>query len=183
MAMVGYVRVSSVTQNTDRQDFEGYELDKIFTDKASGSSRERPQLTACLEYLREGDTLLVHSIDRLARNSIDLQNIVSGLIEKGVSVRFIKESLVFDNDASAMSKLMLQLLGAIGEFERAVIRERQAEGIAKAKAKGVYKGRKPSLNAEQIKEIREKVKLGVPKTKLAREYKVSRATVYSVLSF
>jgi DNA invertase Pin-like site-specific DNA recombinase len=182
MATVGYVRVSSVTQKTDRQDFEGYTLDKTFIDKASGSSRERPQLKACLEYLREGDLLLVHSIDRLARNSIDLQHIVSDLIERSISVRFIKESLEFNNDSSAMSKLMLQLLGAIGEFERAVIRERQAEGIAKAKAKGVYKGRKPSLNADQIKEIRDKVRLGVPKAKLAKEYKVSRLTIYNALT-
>ena len=177
---VGYVRVSSVDQHTERQ-LEGQELDKVFTDKASGKDTKRPQLQACLEYIREGDVLVVHSMDRLARNLDDLRRMVLDLTKKGVQVRFIKESLIFTDEDSPMSNLLLSLLGAVAEFERSMIRERQREGIALAKIKGVYKGRQPSLTAAQVKEIRTRLGAGERKTALAHEFKVSRQTIYSAI--
>ena len=177
---VGYIRVSSVDQNTDRQ-LEGQELDKLFTDKASGKDTKRPQLQACLDYLREGDQLLVHSMDRLARNVHDLRGIVVGLTGKGIQVQFVKENLTFTGEDSPMSTLLLNLLGAVAEFERSMIRERQREGIALAKKAGVYKGRKASLTAEQVNEIRRRVAAGEHKTRLAADFRVSRQTLYSAI--
>jgi len=177
---VGYIRVSSVDQHTDRQ-LEGQELDKTFTDKASGKDTKRPQLQACLDYIREGDVLIVHSMDRLARNLDDLRRMVLDLTGKGVHVRFVKENLTFTGEDSAMSNLLLSLLGAVAEFERSMIRERQREGIALAKKNGVYKGRKRRLTAEQVKEIRRRAKAGEQKTGLAAEYGVSRQTLYSAI--
>ena len=145
---VGYIRVSTLDQNTERQ-LDGQELDKVFTDKASGKDTKRPQLQAALDYLREGDSLVVHSMDRLARNLDDLRRIVLGLTSKGVLVEFVKERLTFTGEDSAMSQLLLSVMGAFAEFERSLIRERQREGIALAKKAGVYKGRKPSLTDEQ----------------------------------
>jgi DNA invertase Pin-like site-specific DNA recombinase len=178
---VGYVRVSSVDQNTDRQ-LDGQKLDKIFTDRASGRDTKRPQLQACLEYIREGDELLIHSMDRLARNVDDLRRLVLDLTKKGVCVQFVKENLTFTGQDSPMSNLLLSLLGAVAEFERSMIRERQREGIALAKKAGVYKGRKPSLTAEQVQEIRRRVKAGEQKAGLALEFKISRQTLYSALA-
>jgi DNA invertase Pin-like site-specific DNA recombinase len=175
---VGYIRVSSIDQHTDRQ-LEGQELDKVFTDRASGKDTKRPQLQACLDYIREGDVLVVHSMDRLARNLDDLRRMVLDLTGKGVHVRFVKENLTFTGEDSAMSNLLLSLLGAVAEFERSMIRERQREGIALAKKAGVYKGRKPSLTAEQVTEIRRRAKAGEQKTRLAAEYGVSRQTLYT----
>ena len=178
---MGYVRVSSVDQSTDRQ-LDGEDLEKVFTDKASGKDTKRPQLQAALDYIREGDELVVHSMDRLARNVDDLRKLVLDLTRKGVHVRFVKENLTFTGEDSPMSNLLLSLLGAVAEFERSMIRERQREGIALAKKAGVYKGRKPSLNPEQVKEIRRRVKAGEQKTGLAAEYRVSRQTLYSALA-
>jgi DNA invertase Pin-like site-specific DNA recombinase len=178
---VGYIRVSSLDQNTERQ-LEGVQLDKVFTDKASGKDTARPQLQAALEYLREGDILLAHSMDRLARSVDDLRKIVLDLTKKGVHVQFIKENLTFTGEDSPMSNLLLSLLGAVAEFERSMIRERQREGIALAKKAGVYKGRKPSLTLAQVSEIRKRVKAGEQKTTLAAEYRVSRQTLYTALA-
>jgi DNA invertase Pin-like site-specific DNA recombinase len=177
---VGYIRVSTLDQNTDRQ-LEGVKLDKVFTDKASGKDTARPQLQAALEYLREGDLLLVHSMDRLARNLDDLGRIVFDLTKKGVHVQFVKENLTFTGEDSPMSNLLLSLLGAVAEFERSLIRERQREGIELAKRKGVYKGRKPSLTKVQVAEIRKRVKAGEKKAALAAEYRISRQTLYASL--
>jgi DNA invertase Pin-like site-specific DNA recombinase len=177
---VGYIRVSSVDQHTDRQ-LEGQELDKVFTDRASGKDTKRPQLQAALDYIREGDVLIVHSMDRLARNLDDLRRMVQELTAKGVQVQFIKENLTFTGEDSPMSNLLLSLLGAVAEFERSMIRERQREGIALAKKAGVYKGRKRALTAEQVQEIRRRAVAGDRKSKLAAEYGVSRQTLYSVL--
>ena len=141
---LGYVRISSVDQNLERQ-LEGLNLNKTFTDKASGKDAKRPQLLALLDYARDGDTVLVHSMDRLARNLDDLRRIVQTLTAKGVQVQFLKEGLTFTGEDSAMSQLLLSVMGAFAEFERALIRERQREGIALAKKKGVYKGRKKVL--------------------------------------
>jgi len=177
---VGYVRVSTVDQNTERQ-LDGVDLDKVFTDKASGKDTARPQLQAALDYLREGDLLLVHSMDRLARSVDDLRRIVLDLTKKGVHVQFIKESLTFTGEDSPMSNLLLSLLGAVAEFERSMIRERQREGIALAKKAGVYKGRKPSLTPIQVTEIRKRVAAGEKKAGLAAEFRISRQTLYTAL--
>ena len=178
---VGYIRVSALDQNTERQ-LDGVQLDKVFTDKASGKDTARPQLNAALDYLREGDLLLVHSMDRLARNLDDLRKIVLDLARRGVHVQFVKENLTFTGEDSPMSNLLLSLLGAVAEFERSMIRERQREGIALAKKAGVYKGRKPSLTPVQIAEIRKRVKAGEQKTGLATEFRISRQTLYSALA-
>ncbi len=176
---VGYVRVSSLLQNTERQ-LQDTKLDRLFTDRVSGKSVERPELTECLKCLREGDTLHVHSIDRLARNLKDLQTIVEDLTTKNVSVRFHKENLTFQagEDANPLQKLMFQMLGAFSEFERNLIRERQAEGIALAKKAGKYKGRKKSFTDDQARELRSRKNAGESITALAKEYGVTRQTIY-----
>jgi DNA invertase Pin-like site-specific DNA recombinase len=178
---VGYIRVSTVDQNTVRQ-LDGVQLDKVFTDKASGADTNRPQLKAAMEYLRDGDVLVVHSMDRLARNITDLLHTVETLNGRGVVVDFVKESLTFTGDDSAMSKLMLTIMGGVAEFERAMIRERQREGIAKAKEAGKYQGRKSTMTAAQVQSIRERVAAGENKSALAREFKVTRQTIYNVMA-
>src|SRR5258708_3639531 len=125
---IGYQRVSTVDQNTDRQ-LDGVELDKMFTDKASGKDANRPALARAIEYARDGDTLVVHSMDRLARNLEDLRRLVRELNGQGVKVEFIKENLIFTGEDNAMSTLLLSMLGAVAEFERSMILERQCEGI------------------------------------------------------
>ncbi len=177
---VGYIRVSSIDQNTDRQ-LDGLVLDRIFTDKVSGKSTDRPALREMLRHLRIGDCLYVHSMDRLARNLLDLRSLVNDLTLRGVKVSFVKENLTFSGDDSAMSVLLLSVMGAVAEFERSIIRERQAEGIKIAKAKGTYKGRKASITHTQLDEIKAKVAAGVPKAKIAREYKCNRETIYRYL--
>lgn len=174
---IGYVRVSTVDQNVERQ-LDGIQLDKTFTDTASGKDANRPGLTAALEYARDGDELLIHSMDRLARNVDDLRRIVSELTGRGVTVRFIKEGLTFTSDGHAMSRLLLTMLGAVAEFERALILERQREGIALAKQKGVYKGRRPALTGPQSVELVARIGKGEPVAALAREYGISRETAY-----
>ncbi|BBX15308.1 transposase [Mycolicibacterium duvalii] len=175
---VGYQRVSTVDQNTGRQ-LDGVELDKVFTDKASGKDTKRPELARALEYVREGDTLVVHSMDRLARNLEDLRRIVRELTGKGVRVEFVKESLAFTGEDSAMNTLLLSMLGAVAEFERSMILERQREGIAVAKAAGKYRGRKAALTIEQADELRARLAAGESVTTLAKVFGVSRQTVYN----
>ena len=153
MAHVAYIRVSTVDQNTDRQLADvGIEFDKVFEDKASGKDTQRPQLQAMLEYVREGDTLHVHSIDRLSRSLEDLISSVKSLNAKGVAVKFHKENLEFTAEKSSpMNDLILNIFGAVAQFERALSKERQMEGIAKAKDKGVYnKERKKKVSYEEI---------------------------------
>jgi len=176
--IVGYVRVSSLGQSTVRQ-LDGIETDRIFTDKMSGKSAERPELQEMLKFVREGDTVIVHSLDRLARNLDDLRKIVTQLTAKGVTIQFVKEALTFTDKRDSMGQLLLNILGAVAEFERELIRERQAEGIAIAKRNGVYVGRKPSLKPEQLKEIQLKLDAGVPRSRIAKDYSVSRQTIYS----
>jgi len=150
MARVGYIRVSSVDQNVDRQ-LDGVALDKIFTEKLSGANTDRPQLQAMLDYVREGDVILVHSIDRLARSLADLLKLVEDLTKRGVHIRFNNEQLEFTGEDNPTQHLMLSMMGAVAQFERAMIKERQREGIAKAKAKGVYKGRAKTVNDAAIR--------------------------------
>ncbi len=145
---IGYLRVSSFDQNPERQ-LEQVQVARIFTDKASGKDIHRPQLESLLAFVRQGDTVVVHSMDRLARNLDDLRRVVQGLTKRGVRIEFLKEHLVFTGEDSPMANLMLSVMGAFAEFERALIRERQCEGIALAKQRGVYRGRKRSLNHEQ----------------------------------
>jgi len=177
---IGYVRVSSFDQNPERQ-LEQVQVDRIFTDKASGKDTQRPQLEALLTFVRDGDTVVVHSMDRLARNLDDLRKIVQNLTERGVQIEFVKEHLVFTGDDSPMANLMLSVMGAFAEFERALIRERQREGITLAKQRGAYRGRKKSLLPQQVLQLRQRANAGEKKTKLAREYGISRETVYQYL--
>jgi DNA invertase Pin-like site-specific DNA recombinase len=147
---VAYIRVSSVQQNTDRQ-LVGVERDKDFIEKVSAKSAERPELKAMLEHVREGDTVVVHSMDRLARNTKDLLEIVQTLKANGVSIKFIKENLAFTaNTDNSMNNLLLTMLGAVAQFERELMLERQREGIEAAKLKGLFKGRKSSIDRETI---------------------------------
>ena len=177
---VGYVRVSTLDQNTIRQ-LAGIDVDRVFEDKASGKGQNRPELEEMIRFVREGDTVLVHSMDRLARNLDDLRLIVRRLTAKKVRVEFVKEQLCFTGDDNAMENLLLNVMGAFAECERSLIRERQREGIALAKKRGVYRGRIPSLDAVRAAELREKAAAGVPKSVLALEFGVSRETVYVYL--
>ncbi len=177
---IGYVRVSSLDQNTDRQ-LEGVQVDRTFTDKVSGKDTNRPKLQEMLAFVREGDTVVVHSMDRLARNLDDLRSTVKILTKKGVAVEFVHERLTFTGDDTPMANLLLSVMGAFAEFERALIRERQLEGIALAKQRGAYKGRKKSLSGAAVAEIRQRLSAGASKAQLAREFGVSRETLYSSL--
>jgi DNA invertase Pin-like site-specific DNA recombinase len=177
---VGYVRVSTVDQNTVRQ-LEGIDVERVFTDKASGKDTARPQLDELIAFVRDGDAVIVHSMDRLARNLDDLRRLVRTLTGKGVRVEFVKESLTFTGEDSPMATLLLSVMGAFAEFERALILERQREGIAAAKQRGVYTGRKPALTPTQAQQLRERAAAGERKSALAREFGVSRETVYSYL--
>ena len=144
--IVGYKRVSSLLQNTSRQLVGINNIDRIFEDKASGKNiDDRTQLKQMIAFVRDGDTIIVHSMDRLARNLTDLLTLVKQITNKGVTIQFIKENLTFSNSAqhSSINKLLLAIIGSIAEFERELILERQKEGIAQAKLRGVYKGRKP----------------------------------------
>jgi DNA invertase Pin-like site-specific DNA recombinase len=179
---IGYIRVSSLDQNSERQ-LDGVHLDKVFNDEASGKDTNRPQLQAALNHVRAGDTLVVHSMDRLARNVEDMLRLVREMNDRGVSVEFIKENMSFTAGTDdPRSILMFTMLSAFAQFERSLIRERQREGIALAKAKGtVYKGRKPALNAERIAQLREQAAAGANRTKLAKEFGISRETLYQYI--
>ena len=177
---VGYLRVSSVDQNTVRQ-LDGIAVERTFTDKASGKDTARPKLDEMLAFLRDGDTVIVHSMDRLARNLDDLRRIVRTLTGKGVRVEFAKENLTFTGEDSPMATLLLSVMGAFAEFERALILERQREGIAAARQRGAYTGRKPALTPGQASQLRERAAAGERKSALATEFGISRETVYSYL--
>ena len=180
MAEVGYIRVSSVDQKTGRQ-LEGIKLDEKFEDKISAKNTKRPALMDCMKFLRKGDKLHVHSIDRLARNLQDLLGILNTLTVRGVSVKFHKENLEFTGENNPFQNLQLQIIGAVAEFEREMIRERQREGIEKAKAKGKHLGRARKLSEAQKNELCARAKAGEDKKALAGEFGVSRQTVYRYL--
>lgn len=177
---IGYIRVSSIDQNPERQ-LEGLQLDRIFIDKASGKDTNRPELQALLDYVRDGDTVIIHSMDRLARNLVNLQQLVNKLTAGQVKIHFLKENLIFTGDDSPMSKLLLSMVGAVAEFERALIKERQLEGVAIDKSKGVYKGRKKVLNDEKMQEIKSLLAQGKKKSAVARQFSISRETLYQYL--
>ncbi|MDY0301376.1 MAG: recombinase family protein [Trichlorobacter sp.] len=178
---LGYIRVSSVAQNTDRQ-LDGLTLDRVFTDKLSGKDTNRPELQELLKYARSGDTVHVHSLDRLGRNLDDLRLMVKQFTEQGITVRFEKENLVFSPDTSnAMNMLLFNVMAAFAEFERSLIRERQREGVQLAKAKGLYKGRKREMTDERIKELQERIAAGESKVQIAKDMRISRDTLYRYL--
>ena len=179
MAVVGYRRVSSASQNLDRQELKG--CDKVFEEKMSGAKRDRPELTRMLDYIRDGDEVRVHSIDRLARDLRDLQGIIEQINAKDATITFLKEQLTFKPSAEAdpFAKLQLHLMGAFAEFERSIIRERQREGIARAKERGVYAGRKASIDAEKVKSLHAR---GVGASEIARQLGIGRASVYRLLA-
>lgn len=177
---IGYIRVSTLDQTEARQ-LDGMELAKVFTDKASGKDAKRPQLELLMSFVRTGDTVVVHSMDRLARNLDDLRRIVQTLTGKGVRIEFVKEHLSFTGEDSPMANLMLSVMGAFAEFERTLIHERQREGIALAKQRGAYKGRKKSLAGEAVAKLRERLATGISKAQIAREFGISRQTLYQYL--
>ncbi|MGP9792172.1 recombinase family protein [Roseinatronobacter sp. NSM] len=179
MAVVGYKRVSSVDQNLERQDLQGVE--KVFEEKLSGkNASDRPALQEMLQWVRDGDKVVVWSIDRLARDLRDLQDIISTLNSKGVSISFVSENLTFGaNQDDPFAQLQLHLMGAFAQFERSIIKKRQAEGIAKAKAKGVYKGRSKSIDRDKVKALRAD---GLSTYKIAEEMGVSRMSVHRILN-
>ena len=182
MTSIAYLRVSTTEQNTDRQLNEtGISFDKTFIDKCTGGSTKRPALSELKEYVREGDTIHVHSIDRLARNLVDLKQLINDWNNQGVSVRFHKENLIFNAGGSDhMSELMLNMLGAVAQFELAMIQERRQEGIEKAKAEGKYKGRPINeTNHQRISELRSQ---GVSLRKIASTVGVSLSTVQRALT-
>src|SRR3954469_2540156 len=172
--------VSTLDQQTERQ-LDGIALDQTFTDKASGKDTKRPQLELLLRFARRGDTVIVHSMDRLARNLDDLRRIVHTLTGKGVQIEFVKEQLTFTGEDSPMASLLLSVMGAFAEFERALIHERQREGIALAKQRGAYKGRKKALSAAAVMQLRTRIAAGISKAKVAREFGISRQTLYQYL--
>jgi DNA invertase Pin-like site-specific DNA recombinase len=179
MATIGYRRVSSEGQNLDRQELGN--LDKVFEEKQSGkSAKDRPALQAMIDYAREGDSVVVYSIDRLARDLRDLQDIIQTLNDKGVAISFLSERLTFSADADdAFAKLQLQMMGAFAEFERNIIRKRQAEGIAKAKAAGKFKGGKKRIDRDQVRKLRSD---GLSTYKIAEQMGISRMSVHRILN-
>jgi DNA invertase Pin-like site-specific DNA recombinase len=178
---LGYIRVSSVDQNTERQ-LDGIELDETFTDKCSGKDTNRPGLQALLKHARKGDRIIVHEMARLARNLSDMLSLIKELTSRGIAVEFVKEQLVVDGRADQMSELMLGILGSVAQFERSMILERQREGIKIAQAKGKYRGRKAALSVARANELRAKAANGAVKAQLAREFGITRQTLYSYLA-
>ncbi|KHK03930.1 recombinase family protein [Desulfovibrio sp. TomC] len=178
---VAYRRVSTTDQTTSRQLAE-MKFDREFSDQCSGSTTNRPGLKACLDFIREGDALVVHSMDRLARNLPDMLALVGDLTKRGVTVQFVKEGLTFTGEKNPMQELQLQIMGAVAQFELAMIRERQREGVAAAKKAGKHCGRKATLSAEQVAEVRERVAAGEDKTTIAQAFGVSRGTIYNAIA-
>lgn len=177
--VVGYVRVSAADQNPARQLEAIGEVDRLFSEKISGKTTDRPQLTEMLAYVRDGDVVRVKSPDRLARSTRDLLDLVQRLRDKGVEVEFVDNPAL--NTNTPQGEFVLTILAAVAQLERATIRERQAEGIAIARRKGVY-DRGPKLSAEQIDQARRRIGDGVPKAVVARDLGVSRQTLYTALA-
>lgn len=177
---IGYIRVSTPDQNPDRQ-LEGMHFDRKFIDKFTGKVLDRPALNEMIQYVREGDHLYVHSMDRLARNLMDLRKVVRQLTDKKVKIQFIKENLIFTGDDAPMSMLLLSLMGAFAEFEMSLNKERQKEGIRLARARGIYVGRKRMLDDDQVQELLALARQGCHKVKIAEKFGLSRGGVYKYL--
>jgi DNA invertase Pin-like site-specific DNA recombinase len=180
--VVGYVRVSSMDQNPDRQLEAIGDCTKVFTDRLSGKSRaKRTGLSALMDYIRDGDTVRVASMDRLGRSTRDLFELVDEISAQGAAVEFVKERITIDkNGSSPIEALMFGVVASFAEFERSLIRERQAEGIALAKSKGKYV-QAPKLSAEDVEQAEAMLDLGLPKTEVAARLGVSRQTLYAAL--
>ena len=174
MTKIGYQRASTTDQKTDRHELD---VEGLFEDKASGKNADRPALKEMLAYIRGGDEVVVFSIDRLARNLRDLEDIIKEINGKGASVNFLSERLNFSGSEDAMSTLMLQMMGSFAQFERSMILKRQTEGIAIAKAKGVYKGRKASIDRDVVGNM---IKAESPLTAIAKSLSISRQSVYRI---
>jgi DNA invertase Pin-like site-specific DNA recombinase len=177
---IGYIRVSTFDQNPERQ-LDNIGVDRIFTDKASGKDTKRPELDSLICFVRTGDTVVVHSMDLVARNLDDLRRIVQLLTQRGVRIEFVKEQLIFTGEDSPMANLLLSIMGAFAEFERSLIKERQREGIALAKRRGVYRGRKKLLSDIEQMELIDRIQSGDKKAQVARDFGISRETVYKYL--
>ena len=176
-----YKRVSTIIQSTERQLID-VPCDREYEDKLSGKNRERPQLEAMLSNLRAGDVVNVHSMDRLARNTRDLLNIVEEINNAGAIIKFHKENLTFSPDKKdPYQEMMMTMLAAVSSLERALINDRVREGVALAKAKGKYKGGKNKLSTEQVKELNNLYKNGIAVAKIARKFEITRPTVYSYI--
>ncbi len=176
--IIGYARVSSVGQSLDVQLDKLKDCDKVFQEKKSGTSDKRPILQECLDYVREGDTLVISRLDRLARSTLHLCQIADRLQRKQVNLKVIDQSI---DTSDATGRLLFNMLSAIAQFETELRAERQLDGIQKAKEKGIRFGRKAKLTPEQVAEMREKRKQGVLIKTLMKDYGVSRATVYLYL--
>ena len=184
---IAYIRVSSEGQNTSRQDQQIEELcvDKVFTEKVSGKNiQDRPQFQMMLDYAREDDIIYCADLSRWGRSLIDIKTTITDLTKRGVTVTFLKENLTFSGNDDPMSNLLLGILSSLSEWERAVIKSRQMEGVKIAQEKGVYKekcGRKPKLSEEQIKEVKRRVESGEKRADVALAFGVSRQTVYNLV--
>ena len=178
MHLVGYARVSSVGQSLELQLDKLAHCNKLFQEKASGNLNQRPQLQACLEYVREGDTLVVTRLDRLARSTLHLCQIADILTRKSVHLKVIDQNI---DTSDATGRLLFNMLAAISQFENEIRTERQMEGIIKAKEKGVSFGRKHQLTADDIASLYQKRQSGILIKELMQEYKLSKATIYRYL--
>ena len=179
MALIGYARVSSVGQSLAVQIDKLSHCDKVFEEKKSATSGQRPRLVACLEYIREGDTLVVTRMDRLARSTLHLCQIADALARKGVQLQVIDQNI---DTSDATGRLLFNMLGAIAQFETEIRAERQMDGIHKAKARGIQFGARPKLTAEQIADLRQRRLQGDLVRVLMQDYHISKATVYRYLS-
>lgn len=180
MSLIGYARVSSTGQSLDVQIESLKVCEKVFREKRSGVDSSRPQLKRCIDYLREGDTLVVTKIDRLARSTVDLYRIISTLDEKKVAFKVIDDPLI--DTTSRTGKLVMGILALIAEFENDIRRERQMDGIAKARERGVKLGRKPLLTSDKVDEIRQLRTAGETVPEIIRRTGLSKASIYRALA-
>jgi DNA invertase Pin-like site-specific DNA recombinase len=179
MALVGYARVSSTGQTLDVQLDKLKNCDKIFQEKLSASSTKRPRLKACLEYVREGDSLVITRLDRLARSTLDLCQIALELERKQVNLQVLDQNI---NTSDATGRLLFNMLGAIAQFETEIRAERQMDGIKKAKQRGVKFGRRTSLTSQQIYQLQQQRNSGVLIKTLMKDYNLSKSSLYRYLS-
>ena len=179
MATIGYARVSSTGQSLDVQLGKLKDCDKIYQEKKSGRTDNRSQLQLALDYVRDSDVFVITKLDRLGRSTRDLLNIVNKLEDKGVQLRVLDQNL---DTGTPAGKLMFTMLGAIAEFENDLRKERQADGIALAKTRGIHLGRKSVLSQEQINELKQKRIEGIKIKDLMTEFRISKASVYRLIS-
>lgn len=178
MADIGYIRVSTVQQNTDRQ-LADVKLDRTFEEKVSGKNMDRPELTAMIDYVRDGDLVHVHELSRLGRNTKDLLSIIDAIKAKGARVKFHKEGITAGGESDAVGNLMLTVLAGVAQMEREMMLERQAEGMRAAKAKGEQKVRGHGKRIDRDA-IRKALAKGDSIRKIANDLGVSTYTVQQI---